>query len=94
LESKRAESSIPSTAATVTNYYKQNLYNPSDTKINEMVHVLVGNDGGLAAFIVSVGGFLGMDSKDVAVPKSGSWYLTMNATKDAYDKTKANGVPA
>jgi PRC-barrel domain len=103
-------SSIPSTATTVTNYYKQNLYDPSDSKIGEIVDVLVGNDGKIAAFIVSVGGFLGMDSKDVAVPfnsvhatqKNGSWYLTMNATKDAlkgapgykYDKAKANRVPA
>jgi PRC-barrel domain len=103
-------SNIPSTATTVTNYYKQNLYDPSDSKIGEIVDVLVGNDGRIAAFIVSVGGFLGMDSKDVAVPftavhatqKNGSWYLTMNATKDAlkgapgykYDKAKANWVPA
>jgi PRC-barrel domain len=102
--------SIPSTATTVTNYYKQNLYDPSDSKIGEIVDVLVGKDGTIAAFIVSVGGFLGMDSKDVAVPfdavhatqKNGSWYLTMNATKDAlkgapgykYDKAKANWVPA
>jgi hypothetical protein len=58
----------------------------------------------------SVGGFLGIDSKDVAVPfsavhateKNGKWWLTMNATKDAikaapgykYDKTKANWIPA
>jgi hypothetical protein len=103
-------SSIPSTATTVTNYYKQNLYDPSDAKIGEIVDVLVGNDGKIAAFIVSVGGFLGMDSKDVAVPfsavhatqKSGNWYLTMNATKDAlkgapgykYDRANANWVPA
>jgi hypothetical protein len=103
-------SSIPSTATTVTNYYKQNLYDPTDSKIGEIVDVLVGNDGKIAAFIVSVGGFLGLDSKDVAVPfnavhatqKNGSWYLTMNATKDAlkgapgykYDKAKANWVPA
>jgi hypothetical protein len=103
-------SSIPSAATTVTNYYKQNVYDPSENKIGEIVDVLVGNDGKVNAFIVSVGGFLGMDSKDVAVPfnavhatqKSGSWYLTMNATKDAlkgapgykYDKAKANWVPA
>jgi PRC-barrel domain len=74
-------SSIPSTATTVTNYYKQNLYDASDSKIGEIVDVLVGNDGKIAAFIVSVGGFLGIDSKDVAVPfnavhatqKNGSW---------------------
>src|SRR6516162_4164337 len=57
------------------------------------------------AFIVSVGGFLGIGEKDVAVPfsavhgseKNGSWYLTMDATKDSlkaahgykYDRAKA-----
>jgi sporulation protein YlmC with PRC-barrel domain len=101
---------IPSNATTVTNYYKQNVYDPSDSKIGEIVDVLVGNEGKIDAFIVSVGGFLGMDSKDVAIPfnavratnKNGTWYLTMNATKDGlkaapgykYDKAKATWVPA
>jgi hypothetical protein len=101
---------IPSNATTVTNYYKQNVYDPSDAKIGEIVDVLVGKEGKIDAFIVSVGGFLGIDAKDVAIPfgavrateKNGSWYLTMNATKDAlkaapgykYDKAKANWVPA
>jgi sporulation protein YlmC with PRC-barrel domain len=101
---------IPSNATTVTNYYKQNVYDPSDAKIGEIVDVLVGKEGKIDAFIVSVGGFLGIDAKDVAIPfsavratnKNGSWYLTMNATKDAlkaapgykYDKAKANWIPA
>jgi sporulation protein YlmC with PRC-barrel domain len=101
---------IPSNATTVTNYYKQNVYDPSDSKIGEIVDVLVGNEGKIDALIVSVGGFLGMDSKDVAIPfnavratnKNGAWYLTMNATKDTlkaapgykYDKARANWVPA
>src|ERR1700735_2916430 len=61
---------IPSNATTVTNYYKQNVYDPSDSKIGEIIDVLVGNEGKIDAFIVSVGGFLGMDSKDVAIPFS------------------------
>jgi sporulation protein YlmC with PRC-barrel domain len=101
---------IPSNSTTVTNYYKQNVYDPSDAKIGEIVDVLVSKEGKIDAFIVSVGGFLGIDAKDVAIPfgavratdKNGSWYLTMNATKDAlkaapgykYDRAKANWVPA
>jgi hypothetical protein len=101
---------IPSNATTVTNYYKQNVYDPSDSKIGEIIDVMVGNDGKIGAFIISVGGFLGIDAKDVAVPfdavrateKNGKWYLTMNATKEAlkaapgykYDKARANWVPA
>ena len=50
---------IPASTTTVTNYYKQNVYDPSDSKIGEIKDVLVGRDGKVAAFIVSVGGFLG-----------------------------------
>jgi sporulation protein YlmC with PRC-barrel domain len=101
---------LPSNATTVTNYYKKNVYDTSDAKIGEISDVLVGRDGKVEAFIISVGGFLGMGEKDVAVPfnairateKNGSWYLTMNATKDSlkaahgykYDKAKATWVPA
>jgi sporulation protein YlmC with PRC-barrel domain len=108
----RAEvlTAIPSNATTVTNYYKQNVYDPSESKVGEIVDVLVSNRGTIDAFIVSVGGFLGIDSKDVAVPfsavhateKNGKWWLTMNATKESikaapgykYDKAKANWIPA
>jgi hypothetical protein len=108
----RAEvlTAIPSNATTVTNYYKQNVYDPSDSKIGEIVDVLLSNRGTVDAFIVSVGGFLGIDTKDVAIPftaihateKNGKWWLTMNATKEAikaapgykYDKAKANWIPA
>jgi sporulation protein YlmC with PRC-barrel domain len=101
---------LPTNATTVTNYYKQNVYDLSDSKIGEISDVLVNKEGKIDAFIVSVGGFLGMGEKDVAVPfasvhateKNGKWYLTMNATKDGlksaqgykYDKAKATWVPA
>jgi sporulation protein YlmC with PRC-barrel domain len=103
-------SSLPSNATTVTNWYKQDIYDPSDAKIGEISDVLVDNDGQIGAFIVSVGGFLGMGEKNVAVPfsavhatqKNGKWWLTMNATKDGlkgapgykYDRAKATWVPA
>ena len=103
-------STLPANSTTVTNYYKQNVYDPSDAKIGEISDVLVGKNGSVEAFIVSVGGFLGIGQKDVAVPfsavhatqKSGTWYLTMNATKDSlkqargytYDKAKATWIPA
>jgi hypothetical protein len=78
-------------STTVTNYYKQNVYDPADAKIGEISDVLVGQDGRIEAFIVSVGGFLGLGEN-----------LTMNATKDSlreahgyrYDKGKATWVPA
>jgi hypothetical protein len=101
---------LPTDSTTVTNYYKQNVYDPSDAKIGEIADVLVGKDGKVEAFIVSVGGFLGVGEKDVAVPfsavhgteKNGKWYLTMNSTKDAlkaahgykYDRANSTWVPA
>ena len=106
----RVLNSLPANSTTVTNYYKQNVYDPSDAKIGEIGDVLVNKEGKVEAFIISVGGFLGIGNKDVAVPfsavrateKNGTWYLTMNATKDSlkqargytYDKAKATWVPA
>lgn len=102
--------SSPPAGKTITNYYKQSVYDPSNNKIGSIDDVLVSDGGQITAFIVGVGGFLGAGEKDVAVSfnsvhasmKDGSWYLTMNATKDAlksapglsYDKTKTSWVPA
>ena len=92
------------------NYYKQNVYDPTDVKIGEINDVIIGNDGNISAFIIGVGGFLGIGAKDVAVPfnsvvasqRDAKWWLTMNATKDdlknapgyKYDKAKTTWVPA
>jgi sporulation protein YlmC with PRC-barrel domain len=64
----QALTAIPQDAMTVTNFYKQNVYDPSDVKIGEINDVLVGKDGKLVAFVIGIGGFLGVDQKDVAVP--------------------------
>ena len=109
LELARTLASLPADSVTVTNYYKQNVYDPSDAKIGEIADVLVDKEGRVTALIVSVGGFLGAGEKDVAVPfsavqstqKNDKWYLVMNATKDAlktasgykYDKSKTQWVP-
>jgi sporulation protein YlmC with PRC-barrel domain len=95
---------------TVTNFYKQNVYDPSDSKIGDVDDVLIDKEGRVTALIIGVGGFLGMGEKDVAVPfssvraseKNNKWYLVLNTTKDAlkaapgitYDKTKTTWVPA
>lgn len=95
---------MPANSSTITNYYKQDVYDPSDAKIGTINDVLVDKDGRVTALMIGVGGFLGMGEKDVAVPfaalhgteKNGKWYLVMNTTKDAlksapgykYDKTK------
>jgi len=99
---------MPGDAVTVTDWYKQNVYDPSENKIGEIVDILVNKNGQVSAVIISVGGFLGMDTKDVAAPftaihatmKNNKWWLTMNTTKDAlksapgykYDKTSTTWV--
>ena len=53
-------SSLPNNSATVTDWYKQNVYDPSDNKIGEIMDVLVSPEGRATALIVGVGGFLGL----------------------------------
>ena len=100
--------SLPPDAMTVTNFYKQNVYDPGDNKIGEISDLLVEPDGKIPAVMVSVGGFLGIGEKDVAVPfnavritkKDNKTYLVLNATKDAlksapgfkYDREKTTWV--
>jgi sporulation protein YlmC with PRC-barrel domain len=101
---------LPQGVTTVTNYYKQNVYDPSDAKVGEISDVLLNKEGKVDAFMVSVGGFLGISEKDVAVPfdaihatqKDGKWYLTTNTTKDVlknapgykFDRAKSTWDPA
>src|ERR1700735_1180980 len=59
---------MPGESVTVTNWYKQNVYDASNNKIGEIEDVLVNKNGQITAVILSVGGFLGMDTKDVAAP--------------------------
>jgi sporulation protein YlmC with PRC-barrel domain len=100
---------VPSSSFTVTDWYKQDVYDQSNTKIGQIMDVLVGQDGQVSALIVGVGGFLGAGEKDVAVSfntvkatkKDNKIYLTMNTTKDAlkaapgfkYDRDKTAWVP-
>jgi sporulation protein YlmC with PRC-barrel domain len=100
---------VPSSSLTVTDWYKQDVYDQSNNKIGQVMDVLVGQDGQVSALIVGVGGFLGAGEKDVAVSfntvkatmKDNKVYLTMNTTKDAlksapgfkYDSNKTAWVP-
>jgi sporulation protein YlmC with PRC-barrel domain len=108
-DSAKIMTSLPADATTITNVYKQNVYDPQQNKIGDVEDLLVTKDGQIAAAIVGVGGFLGAGQKDVAVPfsairnvqKDNKWYLTMNTTKDAlknapgwkYDRTNTKWVP-
>jgi sporulation protein YlmC with PRC-barrel domain len=83
--------SVPANSRTVTDWYKQNVYDPKEQKIGQIKDVLVGQNGQIEAAIVGVGGFLGAGGKDVAVSfnsikatkKNDKIYLTLDTTKDA-----------
>jgi sporulation protein YlmC with PRC-barrel domain len=100
---------VPSSSLTVTDWYKQPVYDRSNNKIGSIDDVLVDPNGQVSAVIVGVGGFLGAGEKDVAVnfnaikktTQNDKIYLTMDTTQDAlksapgfkYDREKTNWIP-
>lgn len=102
-------SAAPSESWTVTNYYKQAVYDPNESKIGDIDDVLVNKSGQVTGLVIGVGGFLGAGEKDVIVPftavkttkKNDKWWLTLNESKDdlksargfSYDKASTTWVP-
>jgi sporulation protein YlmC with PRC-barrel domain len=84
-------SSLPTDSSTITNYYKQDVYDKGQNTVGKIDDVLVDKSGKITTLIVGVGGFLGVGEKDVALPfaavkpekKDNKWYLTVNETKDS-----------
>ncbi len=80
----------PTESWTVTNYYKQAVYDPKESKIGDIDDVLVDKSGKITGFVIRVGGFLDAGEKDVIVPftavktakKNDKWLLTLDETKD------------
>ncbi len=95
---------LPQHASAVSNWYDQNVYDQQDNKLGEIKDMLLDREGKVQAVIVSVGGFLGMGEKDVAVPfdavmptqRENKFWLAMNVNKDQlrtapgfrYDRSK------
>jgi sporulation protein YlmC with PRC-barrel domain len=102
-------SAAPPESWTVTNYYKQSVYSPTQSKIGEVDDVLVDKGGKVTGLVIGVGGFLGMGTKDVIVPfsdvnvtkKNDKWWLTVDETKAAlksaqgfsYDSSTTTWMP-
>jgi sporulation protein YlmC with PRC-barrel domain len=84
-------SALPSDSWTITNYYKQDVYDKNQNTVGKIDDVLIDKSGMIAALMIGVGGFLGMGEKDVALPfnavqaekKNNKWYLTVDQTKDS-----------
>jgi sporulation protein YlmC with PRC-barrel domain len=87
-EAARPLDSIPAGTMALSNWQDKNVYDPAENKIGDIKDLLVDKTGKIEAIIVSVGGFLGIGEKDVAVPFNAVYpsqrnnKLTMNATKD------------
>jgi sporulation protein YlmC with PRC-barrel domain len=84
-------SNLPSDSWTITNYYKQDVYDKSKSTVGKIDDVLIDKSGKITTLMVGVGGFLGIGEKDVALPfaavkpekKDNKWYLTVDETKDS-----------
>jgi sporulation protein YlmC with PRC-barrel domain len=84
-------SSLPTDSFTVTDYYKQDVYDNGKNTVGKIDDVLIDKSGKITTLIVGVGGFLGIGEKDVALPfaavkaekKDNKWYLTVDETKDS-----------
>jgi sporulation protein YlmC with PRC-barrel domain len=101
--------SVPAQSVTVTDWYKQSVYDTQNNKIGDVEDVLVDSQGKIDALIIGDGGFLGAGEKNVAVKfdavkktdQDNKVHLTMNANKDElksapglkYDKQKTTWVP-
>ncbi len=82
---------LPEHASAVSNWYDQNVYDPSDNKLGEIKDMLLDKSGKVTAVIISVGGFFGVNEKDVAAPfdaitlskrDNNKFMLVMNANRD------------
>jgi sporulation protein YlmC with PRC-barrel domain len=99
---------VPANTMTVTNYYKQAVYDPQNSRIGDVDDVLMSPDGRVNALVIGVGGFLGIGEKHVVVPfnvvkaenKDNKVTLVMNSSKDGlkaapgfkYDRSKTSWV--
>ncbi|WP_407168694.1 PRC-barrel domain-containing protein [Bradyrhizobium sp. ORS 111] len=87
----------PGESWTVTNYYKQAVYDPKESKIGDIDDVLVDKSGKITGLVVGVRSFLGAGEKDVIAPfgsvkaakKNDKWWLILDETKD--DLKQAQG---
>jgi sporulation protein YlmC with PRC-barrel domain len=73
------------------------VYNPNDEKIGDISEILLDKNGNAEVVVIGVGGFLGIGTKDVAVPfKSLQWKVDRPriAPEGAPKPTTALGTPA
>ena len=83
-------SSLSTSQWLASDIYKTNVYDPSEHKIGKATNLVIDSKGNLKGVIISVGGFLGINQKDVVIPfkdlkvstRDGKYWLVLNRTKD------------
>src|SRR6476660_5792939 len=86
-----ATGTTPAEQFTITNYYKQDVYDRSLNFVGTVDDVLIDQEGKITALIIGVGGFFGIGQKNFSEPfgsvqmakKNDKWYLVMDADKEA-----------
>lgn len=81
----------------IGSYYQRDIFSPSGEKLGSIKDLIIGPDGRITAAVLSVGRFLGIGEKDVAVPfssvlmerRNGDLRLSLNAAKDALQAAPA-----
>src|ERR1700730_17327237 len=68
VEAVRPLGTLPAEAATITDYYRQNVYDPADQEMGERVDLVIEKEGQRPATMISVGSFLALTKKIVAIP--------------------------
>jgi hypothetical protein len=83
---------IPAGSLPVSAWYKQSVYDTTNTKIGDIVDVLVSPiDGSVTAVIIGVGGFLGLGEKNIAVSfKEIKWTMRDNKNYPTITATTVN----
>lgn len=100
----------PANGISISEVYKQDVYDKSDNKVGSVNDVVLGDNGEPTTVILGVGGVLGLGEKDVALPfdaihiaqKDGKRYLTIDTTKEAlesapgltFDRNGGRWIPA
>lgn len=93
--STRFMTALPANGASMNNYYKKSVYDPSGNKVGDVSDLIVDKNGRIVAAMIGsggslgvgigAGGYLGMDQKNVAIPfdalKASQGHLTVNTTK-------------
>ena len=83
-------SAAPADSWTVTNYYKQSIYDPNEVRIGTIDDVLVDKSGKVTGLVIGVDDVLGARDKNVivtfdavkAAQRDGKLWLTLDDTKD------------